>query len=91
MFRFSIRDLFWLTVVCALGSYAYVSHRTMERRVARMEGERANEREEYATSMAKLERDQAFLNNMTRLDQETRILIDKAWNLHLSLSFPFSN
>jgi hypothetical protein len=51
MFRFTIRDLLWLTVVCAVAAYGYRDHRAMELRVAKMEEERRTEKEQLAHKM----------------------------------------
>jgi hypothetical protein len=62
MFRFTIRDVLWLTALCAVAIYAYSDRRTTRLRIAASEAEQASERAKLERSRADFERERATIN-----------------------------
>jgi hypothetical protein len=62
MFRFTIRDLLWLTALCAVVIYAYSDRRKTRLRIAASEAEQASERAKLEQSRADFERERATIN-----------------------------
>jgi valyl-tRNA synthetase len=62
MFRFSIRDVLWLTSLCAVAIYAYSDRRTTRLKIAASEAVQASERAKLERSRADFERERATIN-----------------------------
>src|SRR5262245_17412966 len=62
MFRFTIRDLLWLTALCAVIIYAYSDRRKTRLRIAASEAEQSSERTKLEQSRADFERERATIH-----------------------------
>jgi hypothetical protein len=84
MFRFSIRDLLWLTVLMAIGTAWYVDRASLSRQTSKLQSQHAQLQQQLSAANARLiKREQSFdalVLQVGRLKEEARKheLLDEA-------------
>ena len=71
MFRFTIRDLLWLTVVVAVVALLWIDRLSIERDRSSLSAERESLNEEFAAERVKLKKREDSVLNVMVLDRKS--------------------